>query len=241
MNRLLIFLIAVLAVQPQAKAQSIFLEAEGFADIGGWTNDNQSMTRMGSPYLIAHGLGRPVADAETDFEAPEAGEYRLWVRTRDWTRTWGRTESPGRFQVIINGKPSEETFGTKTEEWAWQDGGSVILNKGENKIALHDLTGFEGRCDAIFLTKDLDSEAPEPTADFRRKALGIKASALRLRSGTWNGDGTARRLRSGTGNGSGTALRLRSGTGEEDGTGFPDCPWAIQFSDSTCIPTVHGE
>ncbi|MBR1926496.1 MAG: FAD-dependent oxidoreductase [Bacteroidales bacterium] len=184
MNRLLIFLIAVLAVQPQAKAQSIFLEAEGFADIGGWTNDNQSMTRMGSPYLIAHGLGRPVADAETDFEAPEAGEYRLWVRTRDWTRTWGRTESPGRFQMIINGKPSEETFGTKTEEWAWQDGGSVILNKGENKIALHDLTGFDGRCDAIFMTKDFESDAPEPTADFRRKALGIKASALRLRSGT---------------------------------------------------------
>ena len=184
MKRLLIFLIAALATLPQAKSQSIFLEAEGFSDLGGWTNDNQSMMQMGSPYLIAHGLGRPVADAQTVFNAPEEGTYRLWVRTRDWTRTWGRTESPGRFQVVINGKPSSETFGTKTEEWAWQDGGTVTLTKGENKISLHDLTGFEGRCDAIFLTKDMESEAPEPTTDFRRKALGIKASALQLRSGT---------------------------------------------------------
>ena len=25
------------------------------------------------------------------------------------------------------------------------------------------------------------------------------------------------------------------------GTDFPECPWAIAFSDSTCIPIVHGE
>ena len=169
-----VLLLAAMLLPLSLRAQGIFLEAEGFSNIGGWTNDNQSVSQMGSPYLIAHGLGRPVADAETVFEAPEAGEYQLWVRTRDWTRTWGRTESPGRFQVIINGKPSPETFGTKTEEWAWQDGGSVILKKGENKIALHDLTGFEGRCDAIYLTRNLGAKAPEPTADFRRKALGIK-------------------------------------------------------------------
>ncbi len=169
-----VLLLVAMLLPLSLRAQGIFLEAEGFSNIGGWTNDNQSVSQMGSPYLIAHGLGRPVADAETVFEAPEAGEYQLWVRTRDWTRTWGRTESPGRFQVIINGKPSPETFGTKTEEWAWQDGGSVILKKGENKIALHDLTGFEGRCDAIYLTRNLGAKAPEPTADFRRKALGIK-------------------------------------------------------------------
>ena len=169
-----VLLLAAMLLPLSLRAQGIFLEAEGFSNIGGWTNDNQSVSQMGSPYLIAHGLGRPVADAETFFEAPEAGEYQLWVRTRDWTRTWGRTESPGRFQVIINGKPSPEKFGTKTEEWAWQDGGSVILKKGENKIALHDLTGFEGRCDAIYLTRNLGAKAPEPTAYFRRKALGIK-------------------------------------------------------------------
>ena len=114
--------IAALLLPLSLSAQSIFLEAEGFEELGGWTNDNQSMMQMGSPYLIAHGLGRPVADATTSVNAPSEGTYHLWVRTRDWTKTWGRTESPGRFQVIINGKPSEAVFGTESEEWAWQDG-----------------------------------------------------------------------------------------------------------------------
>ena len=103
----------VLSAQP-----SVFLEAEGFADTGGWTNDNQVMMQMGSPYLIAHGMGRPVADATTTFTIKSPGTYRLWVRTRDWTKTWGRTESPGRFQVIVNGEAAQAVFGTESELWA---------------------------------------------------------------------------------------------------------------------------
>ena len=57
--------IAALLLPLSLSAQSIFIEAEGFSDLGGWTNDNQSMMQMGSPYIIAHGLGRPVADATT--------------------------------------------------------------------------------------------------------------------------------------------------------------------------------
>ena len=74
----------------------------------------------------------------------------------------------------LNGKAADVVFGTESAEWAWQDGGIISLSKGSNRISLHDLTGFEGRCDAIYLTKNLGAKAPEPTADFRRKALGIK-------------------------------------------------------------------
>ena len=165
--------IALMALAGPLFAQSVFLEAEGFREVGGWTNDNQSMMQMGSPYLIAHGLGRPVADAETDFEAPTSGQYRLWVRTRDWTRPWGRTESPGRFEVLVNGQAAGAVFGIESADWAWQDGGVVELQKGPNHLALHDLTGFDGRCDALFFTKALDAPAPEPDAAFRRKALGL--------------------------------------------------------------------
>ena len=31
---------------------------------------------------------------------------------------------------------------------------------GEATIALHDLTGFEGRCDAILFCRDLDFQPP---------------------------------------------------------------------------------
>jgi hypothetical protein len=53
----------------------IFLEAEQFADTGGWDLDQQSMEVMGSPYLLAHGLGVPVRDAVTKAVITEAGPH----------------------------------------------------------------------------------------------------------------------------------------------------------------------
>lgn len=128
----------------------IWLEAESMSDCGGWVVDQQSMMQMGSPYLMAHGMGRAVEDASTDITLDKSGKYRMWVRTRDWTRRWGKEQSAGQFQVVINGKPSKVTFGTEKAEWHWQDGGIVRLKSGVNKISLHDLTGFNGRCDAIY-------------------------------------------------------------------------------------------
>lgn len=67
----------------RAAAGTFFLEAEAFADRGGWVLDTQFMDQMGSPYLLAHGMGVKVADAETVFEAGErdAGVYSVWART----------------------------------------------------------------------------------------------------------------------------------------------------------------
>lgn len=56
----------------------VFLEAEGFADFGGCELDQQPMDIMGSPYLLAHGLGIPVKDAVAEVTFPAAGTYRLW-------------------------------------------------------------------------------------------------------------------------------------------------------------------
>ena len=47
--------------------KGIFLEAEGFETLGGWLIDQQSILQMGSPYIMAHGLGEPVPDAKTHF------------------------------------------------------------------------------------------------------------------------------------------------------------------------------
>ena len=46
-------------------AEMILIEAEGFQERGGWVVDQQFMDQMGSPFLLAHGLGEPVADAST--------------------------------------------------------------------------------------------------------------------------------------------------------------------------------
>ncbi|MGI9467165.1 MAG: FAD-dependent oxidoreductase, partial [Rubripirellula sp.] len=128
----------------------VFVEAESFQKRGGWKLDTQFIQQMGSPYLLAHGLGRPVDDAITTINVAEEGNYRLWVRTKDWVARWNSKASPGKFQVIIDGKPVKETFGTKGAQWGWHNGGVIALKEGTNELRLKDLTGFDGRCDCIY-------------------------------------------------------------------------------------------
>ena len=75
---------------------SVLVEAEAFGNRGGWVVDPQFMDVMGSPYLLAHGLGRPVADAVTTVELPGPGAYHVWVRTKDWVAQWQAPGTPGR-------------------------------------------------------------------------------------------------------------------------------------------------
>jgi hypothetical protein len=161
-----------------AEVREILLEAEGFANPGGWVLDQQSMDQMGSPYLLAHGLGEPVPDAVTTDSFPATGTYRVWVRTRDWVAHWKPGAAPGRFQVAIDGRPLAAVFGTEGSAWHWQDGGRVEIASRQVTVTLKDLTGFEGRCEAILFTRDLDFVPPdggESLAAFRRKASGLSA------------------------------------------------------------------
>lgn len=149
--------------QAQPDLLPILIEAEQFNDYGGWIDDSQFIDQMGSTFLLAHGLGKPVEDATTTVRIPEEREYRVYVRTRDWVAPWNAPGAPGRFQLLINGKPLETTFGTEGADWHWQDGGTIKLPKGDIKLALHDLTGFEGRCDKIMLVPpEYNRDRPAP-------------------------------------------------------------------------------
>ena len=159
-----------------SSTNSVLLEAEQFNRLGGWVIDAQFMDQMGSPFLLAHGLGRPVANAETTVEFPATGAYHVLVRTRDWVAAWKAPGAPGRFQVLVNGTALAKTFGTEGAAWHWQDGGTVEIASKRSTIALHDLTGFEGRCDAILFTRLSDFTPPnrEPElAAFRRQLLSL--------------------------------------------------------------------
>ena len=180
-------LVVALLCGPAVYGQSVLVEAESFAKHGGWKLDTQFIENMGSPYLLAHGLGRPVADATTTVQLPSAGTWRVFVRTKDWVARWNAPGQPGRFQVLVNGKPLEPEFGAKGADWAWQDGGKVDVSardgadsKNRNGVAveltLHDLTGFDGRCDAILLTKGNDAPPPDDSEilpGWRRELLGL--------------------------------------------------------------------
>ncbi len=169
------FFLGLLALALPARGQHLLLEAEQFSDTGGWDLDQQSMDQMGSPYLLAHGLGVPVRDAVTTARFTAPGLYRVWVRTRDWVAPWKAPGAPGRFQLLVNGKPLATTFGTQGVDWHWQDGGSYEF-AGEVNIALHDLTGFEGRCDAVLFSQDPSFLPPNELTEltkFRRAALSL--------------------------------------------------------------------
>lgn len=140
-----------------AQGNPVFIEAESFANKGGWVVDPQFVEQMGSPYLLAHGIGKPVKDAETTVSIKKAGAYYVWVRTKNWAP--GNWEAPGRFYIAIDGKRLENQMGRKAG-WSWDLAGKIQLDKGERKLALQDITGFEGRCDAIYLTTNENEKPP---------------------------------------------------------------------------------
>ena len=140
-------------------ADTVFVEAESFEDWGGWVNDTQSMDQMGSPYLLAHGMGKPVADAKTTFKAT-GGKYNVWVRTKNWTAPWHSGVGAGTFNLVVNGEMLPNLLGCQGKgEWLWVKADDVTLNDGENTLALHDRDGFDGRVDAVVFTTEADSSA----------------------------------------------------------------------------------
>src|SRR4051812_4122633 len=114
---ILLALTAWAARATAADGNLVLVEAESFKDYGGWVLDTQFVNLMGSPYLLAHGLGQPVADATTTVTFPSTGTYKVFVRTKDWVAHWKAPGQPGKFQVMIDGKPLQPTFGTQSAEW----------------------------------------------------------------------------------------------------------------------------
>jgi hypothetical protein len=171
--RLLFFMFLITG---QVIADDLLVEAESFKNKGGWVTDQQFMDVMGSPYLMAHGLGSPVEDATTEITFPKPGTYYIYVRTYNWTAPWSDKAGPGKFRLSVGGKKLSAVLGDTGSEWTWQEAGKVNIKNETTQIALHDLTGFNGRCDAIYFTTK-QGEIPPSTGKelevFRRRALNL--------------------------------------------------------------------
>ncbi len=155
---------------------SILVEAENFQNKGGWVVDQQFTHTMGSPYLLAHGLGKPVADASTVVNFTRKGKYKVYVRTYNWTSPWSEQKGPGKFKLVVNGRELSAELGNSGSSWMWQYAGEVSVNSGNRVVALKDLSGFNGRCDAIYFTMeegDIPPNEPDALAAFRKDMLGL--------------------------------------------------------------------
>ena len=135
----------------------VWLEAENFANYGGWVVDTQFTHKMGSAYLLAPGVLKPVAPASAKVTIPRAGTWRVWARTKDWLPEF----SPGKFAVEVAGKRSGTLGASRREGWMWEKAGEFTLNAGACEVKLVDLTGAMTRCDALLFTTDLSYVPPE--------------------------------------------------------------------------------
>ena len=138
----------------------VWVEAESFTDYGGWVVDTQFTHKMGSAYLLAPGVLKPVAPASAKVAIPRAGTWRLWVRTKDWLPEF----SPGQFVVEVAGTRSRTLGASRREGWTWENAGDFALAAGEAAVSLVDLTGALTRCDALLFTSDLAYVPPEGAA-----------------------------------------------------------------------------
>ena len=153
MRKFFLTLLFVLLTVPVLRAQTVFVEAEMFDSYGGWSLDQQFIGTMGSSYLLAHGMGIPVEDASVKVIVPRKGKYHVYVRTYNWTAPFSEGPGPGRFSLSIDDSPLGKILGSEGAGWYWQEAGEIKLNKGSHEISIHDLTGLEGRFDAICLSR----------------------------------------------------------------------------------------
>ncbi len=152
-------------------ASVLWVEAESFRQKGGWSVDQQFIDQMGSSYLLAHGMGVPVKEASTKVCFPQKGTYHVYVRTYNWTAPWCDGKGPGRFKIKVGRKTLPATLGCEGKNWEWQYAGKVAVKEGEEEVSLKDLTGLDGRVDAIYFTiraEDVPPAGGKELENFRR-------------------------------------------------------------------------
>jgi len=149
----------------------VWVEAEGFADYGEWRLDTQFVHKMGSGYLLAAGVLKPLGKATTRLNVPSAGRWTVWARTKDWLPEF----HPGTFRVWVGDKPGATLGANGRDGWCWEKAGTWDLAAGAVDVALEDLTGAFARCDALLFTRDgayVPPDEAEACAAARAKFTG---------------------------------------------------------------------
>ncbi len=174
MSKGFISIVVLLSIAFTPASKAILVEAESFAEKGGWVTDHQAFGIISSSYLLAHGMGRPVEDACTTVTFARGGTYQVYVSTFNWTAPWYDGKGPGKFKVSVGDITLPVILGDEGTGWGWQHAGEVRVGKGDVDIVLNDLTGFDGRVDAIYFTRKGSAPVPDYDAFLRtrRRLLG---------------------------------------------------------------------
>lgn len=162
------------AVLAQSQPVTLLVEAESFQFYGDWTAEKDD----GASGQILRTV-RAEGDAVTVVEIPADGEYKLYVRSRDYTMI-----EPGkrRFKLVVDGVEAPKEAGAHgMDGYHWDLVDTRRLTAGRHVLALHDTAKFYARCDAVLLTTgDADPEklATRELAGFRVAPVTVEARRL---------------------------------------------------------------
>lgn len=140
---------------PASNGTDLWIEAEDFLYPNNWIIERDvEQTKILKGFTSsAPGRGPAELTARTDIIVNESGQYKLWVRSRDFDTQQGSRK----FKVLVNGEETIQEFGTHgVNGYAWQSGGTFTLHNGVNTLGLFDLSQYHARCDRILLTTDMD-------------------------------------------------------------------------------------
>jgi hypothetical protein len=139
------------------EAQHYYIIPNHFKTFGSWSLTGEYLTGR-----INESSG-PSIPAVAEVDIAEAGDYRLWVRDRDFA-----TNQPGTriFQVAVDHVVVNEWFGDHGQEgFRWSEVGVFNLSQGIHELSLLDSSGFYARSEGFFLTDDLNLTPPESKED----------------------------------------------------------------------------
>lgn len=144
--------LAALALPFAAAAQTTCMfEGEAFQFKGKWVAEKSSEC-LGTAMLRVYQDADDSADSDalTVVSVPEAGNYKVWVRSRDYAVT----SRPRSFTLSIDGTELAEVGRHGHEGFYWEEAGAIQLPRKNVLLRLHDSGCYYGRCDAILITTD---------------------------------------------------------------------------------------
>jgi len=154
----------------------IWIDALEFDHYGGFMKDTQFVGEMGQGYLLADGVGQPVAPAVTKFTIRENGYHRFHIRTKNWCVGF----DPDGLQIAVDDVLSPHISGImQISGWYFEVAADFDLCAGEHELKVYDTTGWCGRFADIIITNDYDfTPAPEvkKMKSQRAKIKGICAA-----------------------------------------------------------------
>lgn len=158
-----------------AQSGAYLIEGEAFQFKGKWIEEKSSDC-LGSSMLRVYqdNNSNPESDALTVVNITETGNYNIWVRSQDFLNS----TRPRTFTLTIGDIRMEECGNHGHAGFYWQKVGNVDLEKKQTLLRLSDTGLYFGRCDAILIIKDKDTDPNRLTnaeiAKWRRNPVSMQ-------------------------------------------------------------------